>query len=338
MDILVIDQHELVNQEYCHFLENLGHTYSCVGDTESAIEKCMSQAFDLFIINQDQFQGGMANLVLQLRSNCYDLTDWTPIIVVSESEADDILLEAIDAGGDDFLKKPIKQTILEAKIKSLRRIITMRENLMDFDDQLKLINDKLFSSTEAIKDLILRDPLTLIANRRAFQDYYQQMLKACTRKGDPLTLIMADVDYFKAYNDHYGHQEADQCLVRVAQTLSSHLHRPSDFIARFGGEVFAILLPETPLLDAGLVCERLRIAVQDIEMQHSESPLGFVTLSFGFAQAFPHVEFNGQSLIDAANNALDKAKHHQRNTIFYCTEVLGKQSSADKLPFNQFSA
>ncbi|MBE7384137.1 MAG: diguanylate cyclase [Leptolyngbya sp. SIO1E4] len=158
------------------------------------------------------------------------------------------------------------------------------------------------------------DGLTQIANRRRFDDCLQQEWRRLAREQQPLSLILCDVDYFKRYNDTYGHQAGDGCLKAVAQALGQAIRRPADVVARYGGEEFAIILPNTPLAGVCHVAEQARLKVEALQMPHSNSQVSdWVTLSLGVASYVPHCQDSPESLIKAADSALYQAKASGRN-------------------------
>jgi diguanylate cyclase (GGDEF)-like protein len=130
-----------------------------------------------------------------------------------------------------------------------------------------------------------------------------------------LTLVMADVDHFKRYNDRYGHLAGDECLKRVAAALQSAVNRPADLVARYGGEEFAVLLPETDTT-AALIAERCRELVAALAIRHEDSPVApIVTLSCGVASVRPQAGEDPSLLVAAADRALYRAKHEGRNRV-----------------------
>ena len=159
-----------------------------------------------------------------------------------------------------------------------------------------------------LKSLALTDGLTGIANHRAFQEFLQQHFNEACRYHQPLTLALIDVDYFKQFNDTFGHQAGDEVLKRVARILRENV-RQADFVARYGGEEFAIVFPFTEMASAGQVAERLRQAIEQAEWEHRP-----ITASFGVASLQPDMKAP-QELIEAADNALYKAKAAGRNRV-----------------------
>jgi diguanylate cyclase (GGDEF)-like protein len=233
--------------------------------------------------------------------------EWTPIIFLSSMEADQDLNRAIEAGGDDYLVKPVSFVVLNAKIRAMHRIESMRRKLLDISGQLAAANREL--------ELISReDALTRIANRRCFDSYLSQEVKRAVRQRSNLSLILIDIDHFKRFNDRYGHQVGDDCLRRVAGALTSGCHRPADLAARYGGEEFAIILPETPLEGAVAVSNSLRGAIAKLAVPHADSDVSaFVTMSQGIVSVVPDVQLTPHELIERADHALYQAKHKGRD-------------------------
>lgn len=174
---------------------------------------------------------------------------------------------------------------------------------------------KLEDSQRDLEALLRIDPLTGVANRRGFDEGLGRLAREARRSGLPLSLLMVDVDCFKAYNDAYGHLAGDRCLQRIAAALGQSLYRPQDFLARYGGEEFAILLPETSAEAAMRIAERVRAMVEAMALEHHASPVAeHVTLSIGLASAVP-ADGAEQQLVSAADQALYAAKEAGRNQV-----------------------
>lgn len=163
------------------------------------------------------------------------------------------------------------------------------------------------------------DGLTGVANRRAFDETISREWFRCMQAKKPLALIMVDVDRFKAYNDHYGHQGGDACLRVVAATVGATIRRAADLVARYGGEEFAVLLPETDAAGASAVAQRLRGELEALRLPHAASATGIVTVSLGVAAMVPVIPGRGapgtEWLIEAADRALYAAKQSGRNRV-----------------------
>ena len=163
--------------------------------------------------------------------------------------------------------------------------------------------------------LSMTDSLTGIANRRRFDEVFGQELLRSTRAKAPLALLMLDVDFFKAYNDHYGHQEGDACLRRVGELLQSHARRASDLAARYGGEEFVMIAADTDAATAMALAETIRAAVEALQLEHARSPLGFLTVSIGVVSLVPDDATSAGQILRLADQAMYRAKDQGRNQV-----------------------
>lgn len=160
------------------------------------------------------------------------------------------------------------------------------------------------------------DGLTGIANRRRFDQHLDDEFRRAKRNATPISLIMIDVDSFKDYNDHYGHQHGDECLARIAAALSRQLHRSRDLVARYGGEEFTVVLPDTDRDGALQVAEAMRAEVENLGIEHAASGVtDCVTISLGLCTLVPEQAAKSASLIHAADRALYQAKRSGRNCV-----------------------
>jgi diguanylate cyclase (GGDEF)-like protein len=160
------------------------------------------------------------------------------------------------------------------------------------------------------------DGLTGIANRRHFDVAMEKETRRAKRSGSPLSLLMIDIDSFKAFNDHYGHQQGDDTLIRVAAALARMLQRPGDLIARYGGEEFAVILPEMDLARSVALAETMRLAVVGLALPHRASThADHVTISIGVAKYDPAHPGDMAHLVGTADRALYAAKHGGRNRV-----------------------
>lgn len=190
----------------------------------------------------------------------------------------------------------------------------------------KQTEEQLASYRAALETQVRMDPLTLVANRRALDETLASECKRALRGGAPLALLMIDVDHFKAYNDHYGHVQGDQCLRQVAQALSASVGREGEMVARYGGEEFAVLLPHTTLEQAVEQAERVRHSISALGLAHACAPSGqHVTVSIGVACLEPHhhalanpsadVGVAAHALLEQADSALYEAKKAGRDRV-----------------------
>ncbi len=167
-----------------------------------------------------------------------------------------------------------------------------------------------------LQRLAVLDDMTQIANRRRFDEYLHNEWTRLTREKAPLSLIMGDIDYFKPYNDTYGHPAGDQTLKQIARAISRAVKRPGDLVARYGGEEFSVVLPTTDIDGAMKVANRIQVEIQNLSISHARSEVGeFVTLSLGVSTIRPKLESSPDELVAAADEALYEAKAQGRNRI-----------------------
>jgi diguanylate cyclase (GGDEF)-like protein len=181
--------------------------------------------------------------------------------------------------------------------------------------QAQQANRALAEANRRLEELSRTDGLTGVANRRQFEDVYEREWRRAQRAKGPIALLMIDIDEFKKYNDHYGHQGGDDCLKKVAETLKVSLTRASDMVARYGGEEFVVVLPGSDQQQGIATAERLRQRVEALNMPHEAATSGNkkVTISVGVASYKPAEKDRGDTLLSAADQALYGAKHGGRN-------------------------
>ena len=169
---------------------------------------------------------------------------------------------------------------------------------------------------EHLSNLAIHDGLTGIYNRRYFDETLAREWKRTMREKAPLSLIMLDIDYFKKYNDTYGHQAGDECLRQVATTISGALRRPADMAARYGGEEFVVVLPNFKLENSAKFGETIRAKIEALKMEHKQSDANpFITVSLGIASVVPSSISSYEELVGAADKALYSAKNKGRNRV-----------------------
>ncbi len=182
---------------------------------------------------------------------------------------------------------------------------------------------------EMLEHLVMQDSLTGIPNRRKFEEILQIEKSRCARTKNELSLIMIDIDYFKGFNDRFGHQKGDDVLRKVATALKSSLQRPEDFVARYGGEEFVAVLPNTSRHGAEHVAEALKRAVFQLEISYPNSPVSDrVTISLGVSSFAPETDLHIETGLFSADQALYQAKRAGRNCIIYREHILGLSAMA----------
>ncbi len=238
-----------------------------------------------------------------------------PILFVSALDATFDKLKAFQVGGVDYITKPFQLEEVVARMETHLTIQRQKQRLQDEIAkrlQTELILQEANRKLELMANL---DGLTQIANRRRFDDYLSLELQHHKRNQTYITLILADIDYFKRYNDTYGHQGGDDCLIRVAQAIAQVPQRATDLVARYGGEEFAVILGGTDTKGALKVAERMQAEIAALAIPHQGSDVSaFVTLSIGVASLIPTTkEQTIASLISYADQALYIAKNQGRN-------------------------
>ena len=305
MNILVVDDSPTIRAALRSLLERMGHTVAEASDGKQALQMYRENRPGLVLIDvvmpiMDGYESAR-----HMRETKAD--EWVPIIFLSSKEADQDLDRAIEAGGDDYLVKPVSFVVLNAKIRALQRLESMRTK------QLEMSRD-LASANRELEKLSRQDGLTGIANRRYFDSYLVTEVRRGARERQSVSLILSDVDHFKAFNDCYGHQAGDDCLRRVAAALSSAGRRPADLAARYGGEEFAMVLPGTALEGAVDVAQAVSRVIESLGIPHARSAVNAkVTLSQGIVSLTPEKETSSEDLIQRADQALYLAKQQGRN-------------------------
>ncbi len=198
-----------------------------------------------------------------------------------------------------------------------RRMIGQLRVREALESELRAARTALELRNLSLRDLADSDALTGLANRRRFDETLASEHERARRSGAPFSLIMVDVDYFKKFNDRYGHVAGDACLRRVAEAIATGPRRPADLAARYGGEEFAIILPDTDADGAHAVAEKIRLAVQALDIDHLDSPCGPVTISLGVHCCHPAATPDSAPLacIEAADQLLYQAKLQGRNCV-----------------------
>ncbi len=224
-----------------------------------------------------------------------------PVIFITamNEEKDEEL--GLTLGAIDYITKPFSIPIVKARIKNHLELKRYRDIL---------------------KENCMIDGLTQIANRRRFDEASEVEWNRQKRHNEPLSMLMIDIDFFKNYNDTYGHLQGDECLKQVAQTIKKQLKRPADLAARWGGEEFACILPETDSIAASHIAEDIRKAIMDVALPHEDSLVeSVVTVSVGVATAKPLDDTDFQALLKKADDALYKAKQNGRNKVVHIEQI-----------------
>ncbi len=320
--VLLVDDQAMVAEAIRRMLvDEQDIEFHYCSDPRAAIQTAIS--LNATIILQDLVMPEIDGMMLVRFYRANPASRDIPIIVLSSKDDPSIKSEAFSNGANDYLVKLPNKVELIARIRAHSRSYMAQaerdaayQALRDLQRQLENSNAQLEESNRELHRLSSLDGLTGIANRRQFDKMLDQEWQRALRNCTELSLIMIDIDYFKMYNDTYGHQAGDDCLKTVALALDRIVHRPSDVVARYGGEEFALILPETDAQGALRVAEKMRDTVARLNIRHEASKVtNKISLSIGVASMNPRGGENPDMLLAASDDALYRAKHAGRNRV-----------------------
>lgn len=290
--ILIVDDARFNVQIITDILADDYHILSASSGQE-ALDIAMSQSVDLILL--DIIMPGMDGYEVCHRLKNDPHTKNIPIIFVTAMTEVKDETKGLEMGAIDYIFKPVNPAIVKVRVKNHL--------------ELKKYRDMLEKQS-------LLDGLTGIANRRHFDEVFNREWRRALRMNDMVAIVFLDIDFFKKYNDCYGHLAGDDCLRQVGITLKNSLQRAGDFVARYGGEEFVVILPGTSLQDAALVGEKIRGNIEGMKVQHTMSEVSdYVTVSVGVNAVRPTLTMTAASLIAAADSALYHAKRQGRNRV-----------------------
>ncbi|MBE9503886.1 MAG: diguanylate cyclase [Proteobacteria bacterium] len=241
-------------------------------------------------------------------------TSATPVIVLSTKEDPMAKRQAFENGASDYLVKLPDKIELVARIRAHSKTYLLQLQRDEAYREMEKLQEELKKSNAILQRLSVLDGLTGIANRRHFDEMLAQEWKRGWREKHQVAVVILDIDFFKKYNDGYGHQGGDDCLKQVASTLDETIIRSGDFLARYGGEEFVAILPGTDADGAAKVAEEMRANIEKQNIPHAYSDVAdFVSISLGVAVMQPDKSGNPDDLVARADEALYKAKEEGRN-------------------------
>ncbi|MCP5455385.1 MAG: diguanylate cyclase [Thermotogae bacterium] len=283
IDINIINK--ILKEEYKTFFAKDGY---------KGIEVALKELPDIILI--DIMMPGMDGYDVCRNLKNYPETKDIPIVFITAKDETEFEEKGLKAGAIDYIIKPFNPNVLKLRIKN---------------------HVELKRSKDLLRQMSYIDGLTGIYNRRLFDQTIEREWRRAIRNSSEISLIMIDIDYFKKYNDTYGHIEGDNCLKKISKVLTTGVKRAGDFCARYGGEEFVILLPDTRLENAEDIAGKIRKNVEDLRIEHRDSEISdFVTISLGVASKIPEINDADYSiLIESADKALYFAKNNGRNRV-----------------------
>lgn len=318
-NILIVD--DMPNN--LHLLSTMltehGYKVRSVANGQMALREAQSAPPDLILldINMPQLNGYEVCSLLKAAKFTSDI----PVIFISTLDEVWDKVRAFAVGGADYITKPFQLAEVIARVEYQLTIRRLQKHFTEQNAKLQReiqerhrVEAALLQANQELKRLANLDSLTMIPNRRRFNECLHLEWRRLLREQASLCLILCDVDYFKLYNDTYGHLTGDFCLQQIAGAISRILKRPADLVARYGGEEFVAILPNTNPEGAFFVAEAMRNAVESLKILHAQSPISeYVTLSLGVASLVPTAEFSPEVLLAMADRALYEAKEQGRN-------------------------
>lgn len=320
--ILVVDDTPPNLQLLLTMLARKGYKTNGVTDGATALSNAQEQIPDLVLLDINMPNMNGFEVCQQLKSN--SLTCDIPVIFISAR--DEVLdkVQAFAVGGLDYITKPFQIAEVLVRVENQLTLRRLQRQLQEQNERLKqeihnriIAENLLQEANEKLERLVNVDGLTQLANRRCFDEYLQQSWQRLAREQQPLALIMCDIDFFKNYNDTYGHIAGDDCLRKVSLVIHKAVRRPADLAARYGGEEFVLVLPSTDIEGAMLVAQSIGSQLLDLQIPHEDSAVSqFVTLSMGVTSLIPKVDSQPSILLTSADYALYRAKELGRNQTY----------------------
>ncbi len=267
---------------------------------------------DIMMPDMDGYQ-----VLEKLKANA--VTREIPVIFITAMGAEEDEARGLGLGAVDYITKPISAAIVRARVRTHLALRHSMREMAQLNAQLAQKNAELVRLNAILENMAMLDGLTGIPNRRHFDACLEQEWSRSVREQTPISLILMDIDFFKLFNDNYGHGAGDVCLQQVARTLAGAMTRPVDLMARYGGEEFVCLLPGTDLEGVATVGNKLRESIHALGLEHRYSKVaGHVTLSMGGVTLVPPRGSSPAILLKAADERLYEAKREGRDRLV-CT-------------------
>ncbi len=306
--VLVVDDDMFMRKILVRYLEKDNYRVVEAADGMEALKVYSKHLPDMILL--DAMMPIMDGFECCARLQTLPYGDHIPVLIITALDDRESVDHAYDVGASDYVTKPIHWAVLRQRVRRLLEQANLRQQLEAANRQLEVL-------VQELHRLVSIDGLTQVSSRRCLDEYIEQECKRSLREQQPISLILCDIDFFKNYNDNYGHQAGDECLKKVAQTISQATNRSADMVARYGGEEFAIVLPNTDAKGGLNVAARANQLVQSLNIPHDYSGVApHVTISCGAATLAPTTEaIKAIDLIKSADLALYNAKANGRNCV-----------------------
>ncbi len=314
------------NQEKMYNIENIVLGFDMevikVQTGEEALVCIYNENIDLVLFDADINDIDSTTILETILT--YERTFDIPLMLITEENLDDdFIIKAYELGIADYVKKPINYKILKCKIRAITEMIKRRKSFerkhLMYKKRIEELEEEMESLSEEKSNVEIDvnvDALTNIPNRRMFNEILKEEWFREMRNYDHLSVFMMDIDYFKQYNDKYGHVAGDECLKKVAKIIDESFNRVGDFVARYGGEEFVAVIPSFEYDDAKLMADEVRKRVREAEIPHEDSKISdFLTISIGVASVVPNAKYSPIFLVEEADSALYLAKKSGRNIV-----------------------
>ena len=297
--VLIVDDDPIQLHLIVNFLASEDYELYIAKNRRDVFNILELKAIDLILLDINLPDGNGIDICREIRS-MREFSDELSIVFMTGEHSNEKEAEGLSVGANDYIYKPVNHQVLKARIKL----------------QLKQLRQ-----TKLLSHYAKVDALTELGNRRAFDEQIVMEIKRGQREGLPVSLLTLDIDFFKAYNDNYGHPQGDKCLREVAQCIKSECRRPADFAFRIGGEEFAVVLFNTSVSGASVFAEKIRRSLQERALKHEYSPVSEnVTVSIGISDTLLS-QYDVTELISDSDTMLYRAKEAGRNQAV-CREWL----------------
>ncbi len=300
--ILLAEDDPVTRLLMTRFLNKAGYEVDAVANGSEALDKMLVRYYPILVTDWEM--PGMDGLTLCKAVRAMQLDGYVYTLLLTARDAKEHIIAGLEAGADDYLVKPVHEPELIARLNAGRRILALEHSLREANNRNRILS--------------ITDALTGAFNRRYLMEQLPREVERCRRYAYPLSVVMCDVDHFKRINDEHGHAAGDDVLQQVAARMQRSIRGNSDWISRYGGEEFLIVLPETGIKAALFVAEKMCAILSDVPFVTRAGDVS-VTASFGVGATGPtgpDIALKVEGLIKAADQSLYRAKQEGRNRYF----------------------